>query len=159
MIKHRIFPLLLGFSISGMGSLFVLLMWLSYSRAVDQRNWPRAEGVILSSETRTLKHDPYSPTEYQLKLLYGYEWAGKAMTGEQLGVRGNPRYNKRDKIDSLLKKYPPGAKVRVFINPHDNKIAILKTDSKAVGYTIWFPLLFVIGGIGIISRALFSNKD
>jgi Protein of unknown function (DUF3592) len=158
MIKHRIFLFLLGLSISGIGGLFVFLMWQSYSRAVDQRSWPQVEGVILASETRAFKHDPYSPTEYQLKLLYGYEWAGKAMTGEQLSVRGNPSYNKRAKIDSLVKKYSPGGKVRVCVNPDDHRIAILKTDSKAAGYTIWFPLLFVIGGLGILTRSFFIKK-
>ena len=158
MIKHRIIPFLLGLSISGIGGLFAFLMWQSYSRAVDQSSWPQAEGIILTSETRAFKHDPYSPTEYQLKLLYGYEWAGKAMTGELLSVRGNPNYNKRDKIDSLVKKYSLGARVRVYLNPDDHRIAILKTDSKAAGYTIWFPLLFVIGGMGIITRAVSINK-
>ena len=32
--------------------------------------------------------------------------------------------------------------------------AVLKMDSQAAGYSIWFPGLFVIGGLGIAGRAL-----
>jgi hypothetical protein len=35
-------------------------------------------------------HDPQSPREYQVAVIYGYEWRGQARTGDRLTLRGNP---------------------------------------------------------------------
>ncbi|MFP6880316.1 MAG: hypothetical protein VCA34_05170, partial [Roseibacillus sp.] len=34
--------------------------------------------------------------------------------------------------------------------------AVLKRDSKAPGYSLWFPIIFVVGGLGIILGAVRS---
>lgn len=41
-----------------------------------------------------------------------------------------------------------------FVNPTEPNFAVLKPDTKAAGYSIWFPLLFVVGGLGIVVRAI-----
>jgi hypothetical protein len=41
-----------------------------------------------------------------------------------------------------------------FVNPAEPDFAVLKPDTKATGYSIWFPLLFVVGGLGIAGRAI-----
>ena len=41
-----------------------------------------------------------------------------------------------------------------YVNPSDPDFAVLKPDTKAAGYSIWFPLLFVVGGLGITVRAI-----
>jgi hypothetical protein len=33
---------------------------------------------------------------------------------------------------------------------------VLKRDSKAPGYSLWFPIIFVVGGLGIIVGAVRS---
>jgi hypothetical protein len=35
---------------------------------------------------------------------------------------------------------------------------VLRPDSLAPGYSIWFPSLFVIGGLGIAVRALRARQ-
>ena len=145
---------MLGLSVSAIGGLFAVLMWKSYERAVGQRAWPQVDALVLSSEVEEWKHDEFSQMEYRLKLLYGYEWEGEAKTGERYGFRGNPNYNKRDKVEGLAKEFPAGLKTKVYVNPEDPDFAILQPDSKAAGYSIWFPLLFVVGGLGISIRAI-----
>ncbi len=148
-----VFLVMLGLVIAGAGGLFTWLMGMSYMRAVDQRAWPQVEGVVLSSEIEEYKHDEFSPMEYRMKILYGYEWKGERKTGERYGFRGNPKYNKRNKIAGLVETYPVGKKISVYVNPADANFTMLKPDSKAAGYSIWFPMLFVIGGLGIALRA------
>jgi hypothetical protein len=46
----------------------------------------------------------------------------------------------------------------VYVNPADVNFAMLKPDSKAAGYSIWFPMLFVIGGLGIALRAISGER-
>ena len=149
-----VFLVMLGLVIAGVGGLFTWLMGMSYMRAVEQREWPQVEAVVLSSEMEEYQHDEFSPMEYRLKILYGYEWKGEPKTGDRYGVRGNPKYNKRDKIEGLVEAYPVGKRISVYVNPADANFAILKPDSKAAGYSIWFPMLFVVGGLGIAFRAI-----
>lgn len=149
-----IFLVILGLVIALAGGVFAMLMWKSYERAVDQRGWPQVEGVVLSSEVEEWRHDDYSPKEYRLKILYGYEWKGEQKTSERIGVRGNPSYNKQEKLEKMVGEYPAGSKVRVYVNPAESDYAILKPDSKAAGYSLWFPLLFVVGGLGIVVGAV-----
>jgi len=152
-----VFLVMLGLVIAGVGGLFTVLLGMSYMRAVDQRAWPQVEGVVLSSEIEEYKHDEFSPMEYRLKILYGYQWKNERKTGERHGFRGNPNYNKRDKIAELLEEYPVGKKTMVYVNPADANFTFLKPDSKAAGYSIWFPMLFVIGGLGIAFRTIRSE--
>jgi hypothetical protein len=151
-----VFLVMLGLVIAGVGGLFTWLMGMSYMRAVEQRTWPQVEGVVLSSEIVKYKHDDFSPMEYRMNILYGYEWKGESRTGERYGFRGNPKYNKRNKIAGLVEASPVGKKITVYVNPADVNFTMLKPDSKAAGYSIWFPMLFVIGGLGIALRAVRS---
>ena len=151
-----IFLVSLGLCISAAGGIFTFLMWQSYERAVDQNGWPQVEAVVLSSEVEEWLHDEFSPREYRLKILYGYEWEEEAKTGERYGFRGNPYYNKRNKVAALVEDFPTGKKIRIFINPENPDFTIIKPDSKAPGYSIWFPLLFVVGGLGISGRAIWK---
>jgi hypothetical protein len=39
------------------------------------------------------------------------------------------------------------------VHPRDPDFAVLKPDSLAPGYSIWFPALFVVGGLGMAGKA------
>ncbi len=149
----------LGLAVALIGALFTALMWGSFQRALDQRSWPQVEAVVLSSEVEEYQHDEFSPKEYRLKILFGYEWKGEAMTGDRLTARGSSPSKDRRKIAGQERVFPTGAKVSAFVNPADPEFAILKPDSKAAGYSIWFPLLFVVGGLGIVVKAVLSSNE
>jgi hypothetical protein len=136
------------------GAFFVGLLARSYLRAKAMHAWPEVECVILSNEIRERLHDPQSPREYQVEVIYGYEWRGEARTGDLMTLRGNPWTSKRDLADKRAAAYPPGARRTCRIDPANPDHAVLKPDSLAPGYSIWFPALFVIGGLGMALRAL-----
>ncbi|QTN31547.1 DUF3592 domain-containing protein [Akkermansiaceae bacterium] len=154
-----VFLIFLGLCTAALGGLFTVLMWKSYARAVEQRGWPQVDGLVLSSEVEEWRHDEFSPKGYRLKILYGYEWNGEAKSGDRYDFRGNASYKVRDRIESMVKDLPAGAKTRVYVNPDNPDFTILKPDSKAPGYSIWFPLLFVAGGMGIAVRALTRRRS
>ncbi len=149
-----VFLVVFGLVTAGIGGLFTGLMWDSFQRASAMHGWPQVEAVILSSEVEERRHDEYSSKEYRVKLLYGYEWEGEGMTGELLTARGNPWSKDLARIERSLEKFPVGIKTTAYVNPAEPDYAVLKPDSKAAGYSIWFPLLFVVGGLGIVVRAL-----
>lgn len=158
MKSSTVFLVLFGLVTSLIGGLFTALMWDSFQRASAMHGWPQVEAVILSSGIDERRHDEFSAKEYQVKLLYGYEWRGEAKTAELLTARGNPWSKDLARTERQLEKFPAGSKTMAYVNPADPDYAVLKPDSKAAGYSIWFPLLFVAGGLGIAVRALLPRR-
>ena len=154
MKASTVFLVIFGLVVAAIGGLFTALMWDSYQRASAMHAWPRVEAVILSSEIGERRHDEYTAKEYSVKLLYGYEWKNEARTGELIVARGNPWAKELARSEQELEKYPVGLKTMAYINPADTSFAVLKPDTKAAGYSIWFPLLFVVGGLGIAFKAI-----
>lgn len=150
----RWFLALLGLSIALVGAVFVFLMARSFLRALEMRDWPRVECVILISEVTEWKHDEFSATQYRHDITYGYTWNGEALTSGRIGLRGNPWSSSREKAAKSVAAYPPCTTATCLVNPAEPSIAVLKPDSLAPGYSIWFPGLFVVGGLGIAVRAL-----
>lgn len=154
----RWFLVLLGLSIALIGSVFVFLMARSFLRAREMRNWPELECVILQTAIRERAHDPQSPREFGVEILFGYHWQGTARTGDRLTLRGNPWTSKRELAEKRAAEYPPGARKTCRVDPANPDLAVLKPDSLAPGYSIWFPALFVVGGVGIALRALLPKR-
>jgi len=150
----RWFLAALGLLLALIGGMFVLLLGRSFLRAWEMRAWPEVSCVILSSEIVERRHDEFSPIEFRQELSYGYEWQGQPFTGDHLTLRANPWSSKREGVAQRVADYPAGMVTSCRVNPTSPKIAVLKTDSLAPGYSIWFPGLFVVGGLGISLRAL-----
>jgi len=66
--------------------------------------------------------------------------------------------SRKPEVQDLISKYSVNASVFCYVNPEKPSQAILSHDSKAAGYAIWFPGLFVIGGGGIMLGALIGMK-
>lgn len=150
----RWFLVAIGLCTALLGALFVWLMARSYLRAKAMHAWPEVECVILSNEIRERLHDPQSPREYQVEVVYGYEFQNEARTGDRMTLRGNPWTSKRNLAEKRAAAYPTGTKTTCRVDPAAPDFAVLKPDSLAPGYSIWFPALFVIGGLGMAVRAL-----
>lgn len=148
----------MGISIALIGGLFVFLMGRSFLRAREIRHWTEVKCVILSSEVEERKHDEFSPIEYRHDLSYGYEWKGTAFTGDHLTLRSGAWTSNRKVAAERAADYPVGKATTCLVNPADPAVAVLKPDSLAPGYSIWFPCLFVVGGSGIVFRALTAKN-
>lgn len=148
----------LGLSLALLGSVFVWLMARSFLRARDMRTWPEIPCVILSSEVEEWRHDQNSPTEYRQNVVFGYEWHDSALSSELLTLRGSPWSSDRQVVERRVADFPVGSSTICHVNPAHPDRAVLKTDSLAPGYSIWFPALFVVGGLGITLRAAAGNS-
>jgi hypothetical protein len=143
-----------GLSLVFIGSVFIVLMARSFLRAKDMRTWPQVPCVILSSEIEERRHDPLSPVEYRAAVVYGYEWNGAHYSSDQITLRGSAWTSDRSRAEQRAAEFPNGTTAICHIHPTDPKAAVLKPDSLAPGYAIWFPGLFVIAGLVIAIRAL-----
>lgn len=145
---------ILGLVLAVIGGVFVWLMARSFLRAREMRSWPQVACVILSSEVDERQHDEDSAPEYRQKISFGYEWQGKFRTQNHLTLRESPWSSSRDLIEARTAELPAGKTTKCRVNPADPDFALLVTDSMAPGYAIWFPALFVVGGLVISFRAM-----
>jgi hypothetical protein len=143
----------IGLALAAMGSLFFFLMWRSFERAQAMHHWPEVECQILSSEIEERRVDPNSPPEFRVNVTYGYEFGGKARTGDHLTWRGNPWTSKSNVVDERSEAFREGTRTTCRVDPNNPDFSVLKPDSRAPGYSLWFPALFIVGGLGITVRA------
>jgi hypothetical protein len=158
-LAGRLFLALLGLSLAIIGGLFVWLMARSYLRAREMRSWPEVSCEIISSEVVERRHDENSSLEFRHALTFGYQWQGAARTGDRLTLRENSWSSNREKAEKQAAEYPVGTTTVCRVSPTAPDLAVLKMDSLAPGYSIWFPALFVVGGLGITLRAMIRKSD
>ncbi|TAE73758.1 MAG: DUF3592 domain-containing protein [Verrucomicrobia bacterium] len=149
----RVYLSLIGLALALVGGLFAGLMWRSFQRARVVDAWPQVPCVILSSDVEERQIDPNGPLERRFAVLFGYEWEGVARDSRLLRLRGSMWTGKEDAIRLLCDRYPEGARRECRVNPADPAVAVLEPESKAPGYSLWFPLLFVVGGLGVMVGA------
>ena len=151
-----LYLIFIGLLLCAAGGAFAWLMWRSFDRAASQRDWTEVECTILSSRIDQRKIGNAVKTEYSFGVLYGYQFEGKPYTSEKFSLRGSPWSSRRERAEKRKEDYPEGTKMTCFVDPAEPTFAVLKLDSKGPGYSLWFPLLFVIGGLGVIFGAIRS---
>ncbi|MCW1922677.1 DUF3592 domain-containing protein [Luteolibacter arcticus] len=149
----RVYLSIIGLMLAVIGGIFSWLMWRSFQRAREVDHWPQVPCVILRSEVEERQIDPNGRLEYHLGLLYGYHWEGVPRESDLLKLRGSPWVGKEEAVKIFIERYPEGSQHPCRVNPAKPEIAVLEPESKAPGYSLWFPLLFVVGGIGIVVGA------
>ena len=118
------------------------------------QSWPAVECVILNSEVEERQNDPISPTEYRHQVVYGYERDGQPYTSERMSLRGSRWTSHRGRAEQQVEAYPAGTNAICYLQPNKPEFAVLERDSLAPGYSIWFPGLFLVGGLVISIRSL-----
>lgn len=129
--------------------LFQWLMLRSYLKAKETREWTQTEAVVMRSGVEE-RHFSGSPPEARLFIRYEYSYEGENYTSGNVSSRGSKWSRERDAVTNLLAEYPVGSSHQVWVNPNSPDVAILKHDTKAAGYTLWFPAVIMVGGCGII---------
>lgn len=148
-LAGKIFLCSIGLSLILAGGVFEWLLVRSYQHAKESRSWPQVEALVLHSEIDERLFTG-SPREYRLNLLYGYSFEGGEESSNQYSPRGSKWTKDESSVEKLRDTYPVGSTHPVWVNPAAPEIAILKHDTKAAGYTLWFTALFIIGGLGMI---------
>lgn len=136
------------------GSFFAWRMWLSYEKAQITRQWLQIPCLILSSRVVTERPTPHSDPAHRVEVRYEYEVNGVKHTGHRIReVESAPSAHLED-VRQKQQGYPPGSVQTCFVNPAAPDEAVLQHGSRAALYSIWFPLLFVLGGLGMLRGAL-----
>ena len=136
------------------GSFFAWRMWLSYEKAQTTRLWPQVSCRIVSSRIVSERPTPHSDPAHRVEVRYEYELnGGKHISTRIRQVEAAPTLHFDDAVQKQ-QLYPTGSRQTCWVNPAAPDEAVLQHGSRAALYSIWFPLLFVLGGFGMLRGAL-----
>ena len=157
-IGARVLHFLLGTAFILMGAAGTQWLWRSYEHAAETYRWVPTEARILSSQILTERVTPHSPLSYRADVRYAYTVIEKKFTGDHIR-RVDGASSHRDKAKALVEAYRPGTAVTCYVDPAAPAVAILQRSSLAALHSLWFPLLFVVGGMGMVWRALYTREN
>ncbi len=143
----------IGLAVALVGGVFVYLLWSSFAQAKATREWKETACLVIRSQVDERSSEHIS-REYSWSVEYLYDFDGESYSSKFHTPRRAKWKSSKDHVKALMVKYPEGGKAVCFVNPSEPSQAILEHDSKAAGYSIWFPMLFVIGGMGITISSL-----
>ena len=153
-IGARLYLTLIGILLACAGGVFTGLMWRSFQRARAVEEWPKVPCAIL--ESRVIEEHrvgPDEPPDYRFGVTYSYEWEDRSYDSKRLSLRGSPWSKSSAEAERLVREYPAGTVAECRVNPEIPLEAVLEGDTRAPGYAIWFPLIFVFGGFGVVFGA------
>lgn len=142
-----------GLLIAAIGGYFVFALYVGGQRAKQTRSWVETPCLIIRSEVEEGRPTPNSPMQYLAVVEYEYSFGGTTHRGNRIKRVEGPTSH-RQRAQDKLADFPAGGSALCWVDPNAPQEAILRHDSMAPLYTIWFPGLFVVGGTGIAVRAL-----
>ncbi len=147
-----------GLALALAGALFTALLWASYQRAMTTRSWAETPCTIVSSQVIPEQATPNSPTRWRVAVKYEYTFSGQTRQSSRIR-RTDGTTGDEAKAIRTREQYTPGALATCWVNPEEPSFAILQHDTKAALYTLWFPLLFVFGGLRMAWSAWCSVRQ
>ncbi len=170
-LAGRLFLCLIGASLLVIGGVFGWLMLRSYENAKASREWPQVEAVVLSS-TMNERQISGSPKEYSVGVLYSYSYDGVSYTSDRIVPRGVKWTKDPRTLEANRDLFKKGSVHQAWVRPDSQNVknadssekanaphdyAILLHDTKAAGYTVWFPGVIMLGGAGMIFGAFIKK--
>ena len=166
-LSARIFKLGIGLLLVLSGLAVTALMFIPYRRAKETLTWTETPCVITESYGQETQSGDLTDTTHRVFLRYNYTAGGQEYAGTRwrriafAGEEDNTVSRKTPhpaEAQKLLEKYPVGLQTVCYVNPAAPAEAILEHQSTAAIYTLWWPLLFAVGGGGIVWSALRSGR-
>lgn len=148
----------MGLFLALAGIVFTWVLYTAWQRAEETRRWVPTSCRITSSRLARQQPTPNSNTAYTAEVRYTYTFAGTSLTGSLIKRVNSPSQHE-DVARKKLESYPVGTELTCYVNPTKPDQAILKHDSRAPLYSIWFPGLFVVGGLGMVWNALRKRES
>ena len=143
---------MLGGALIVIGSVFTFLLWHSYQLAEETRHWTPVPCLIVSSQVLTMRDTPNSPVSYDAHVGYRYSIDGKSHESFLIR-RGTGKTTDKSKAMRIVSMYSVGKTTTCHVNPTQTDVAVLEHNTRAALYALWFPLLFVVGGTGMVISA------
>ncbi len=163
----RLFKIGVGLFLMVSGLAVTALLFLPHRKAMETRAWTGTPCEIVESYRKEERVSDFSQPMQRVFIKYRYTFDGTEHTGYRWRrvtffesqdhdvARKTPHIAEADK---LIAKYPAGAKLTCWVNPAAPDEAVLEHYTKAAIYTLWWPMLFAVGGGGMVWSVLRRSK-
>jgi hypothetical protein len=148
----------MGLFLAMAGMLFTWVLWRAFTRAEETRSWVETPCRIVGSLVRSERPSPNSNMSHRAEVRYVYEFGGQNRTGSRV-KRVDGATTHEERAQAVVAAYPVGMQTVCYVNPAQPAEAVLKQGSRGALYSIWFPLLFVVGGLGVAVNALRASHQ
>lgn len=139
------------------GWIFVTYLWNAYLRAAQMDEWVEVPCRIETLRVDDTQQNQRGMPKYLLEVTYRYQWRGHDYLGNRIKRLPTEASDPR-KLKSKIETYAAGIETVCYLDPDAPELVVLKKDSKAALYTLWFPCLFIVGGAGMIFSAHFRKR-
>jgi len=153
-LGNRLITIGLGLVLASAGAFFCVYLWKDYQATLETDHWVETPCEILAATVDENGLTRHGTAKFQLEVRYRYEWDGQSMVGNKVKPHRPIASSHQKMVAGHLEKYPVGLQTTCFVNPDAPEEVVLKLDTKAALYSIWFPALFVVGGLGIAVSGL-----
>ncbi len=142
-------PVLLfgAFCFGGMVVLYRGIQALKVARASEA--WPLVRGRVTVSEVTEVHSrdiDRRPRLYFKPRVRFRYRVEGEKYWSETL-TTVEVSSNSRDMAEEVVRRYPKGSDVDVYVNPQDPSIAVLERDGSAATLIVGVGLLFALVGV------------
>jgi hypothetical protein len=163
----RIFKLCIGLFLMAAGLAVTALLFIPYNRAMETRAWTETPCMITESRMEEYRISELAEPVARVFIKYHYTINNKQYTGtryqrvtfaggdEESVTKRTPHF---DQAEKLVEKYPVGTTAVCWVNPAAPSEAVLEHHTKAAIYTLWWPMIFAVGGGGIVWSSLRRKK-
>ncbi len=148
----RLYLIGMGALLAVLGMVFTVALWKGYWKASETRRWLAIPCEIVAAWIGEGQFSEPGDRRYRLELRYRYDFGGQTYVGRRV-TRRDGETRSRGRLERMLSVYRPGTKAQCYVNPADPAAAVLRHETRAPGYTLWFPLLFVVGGAAMAGAA------
>jgi Protein of unknown function (DUF3592) len=157
--RARLLKTVVGTALVIVGLAGTALVFIPYRRAMETRAWTETPCVITGSYIDTPPGPAGRQPAYRVHLAYQYSFGGRDYTGtrwrrisflseeDRFVARRTPHLEEAEKLSA---RYPPGLRTVCWVDPSSPAEAVLEHQSRAAIYTLWWPMLFAVGGAGMI---------
>ena len=149
--KHLANPKVSPFvvAMSAFGFLIALFGLALHRQASLARKWPVVPGTIKSSGLEQFMSAPSESTErsqltFQSKVSFAYRFNGIDYVSEHASLGGKVSSTSRGLVERFARKYPNGAKVKVYVNPLNPSEAVLEPRASHI-WILWASVTFIWG--------------
>jgi hypothetical protein len=132
------------------GGFFAFRLWLSYQKTSVSRSWPEVPCVIEASRIVSERPTPSSAPAHRVEIRYRYTMAGREHVSTRIRHVEAAPTSHLHVAQAVQQQFPPASQRVCRVNPADPAESVLLPGTRAALYSIWFPLLFVAGGIGML---------
>ena len=119
-------------------------------RAANSRDWPRAEGEIISARLRRPMLSGFG--RYVPQIRFRYNANGQDWEHDHVMFGGHTPVN-RAEADKVIARYPIGARVSVIHDPTDPRICALEHKGAEMHSLAYGAAMFVLG-VGMLVAIL-----